>query len=281
MTKVLEVKNLNKQYTNFKLENVSFDIPEGCVVGFIGLNGQGKTTTIKTLLGLSNKDSGSVKIFGKNFEDYEKEIKNDLAIVFDEGYLYDSLKLKEMKSIVAKGYSNWDEKRYLEILKKFSLDDDQKISTLSKGMRMKFALALALSHHAKLLIMDEPTSGLDPLIRKELIKMLGEYMMEEGLGVFYSTHITSDLEKFADIIILIDKGKIVFSENKDLLLDSYRIVKGDKKDLSEEVRKAILNLEESNYGFEGITKEVRLLKETCPDFVFEKASIEDIMLAYV
>ncbi|MDO5714872.1 MAG: ABC transporter ATP-binding protein, partial [Tissierellia bacterium] len=280
MNNVIEVHNLNKKYDTFQLKNISFSIPEGCIVGFVGLNGQGKTTTIKTLLGLSKKDSGKVKIFGKDFDSNEKEIKSDLAVVFDDGYLYDSLKMKEMKNIVAGAYPSWDEKEYKNYIKKFSLDENQKIATLSKGMKMKFALALALSHHAKFIIMDEPTSGLDPLIRKELSKILSDYMNKDGLGVFYSTHITSDLDTFADIIIMINQGEIVFVEDKDTLLDRHRIVKGDKNELNKEIESLFVKLEQNNYGFTGITNAYEELKCIKPDFVFEKATVEDIMLSY-
>ena len=281
MNKIIEVENLSKKYDAFNLKNVSFSIPEGCIAGFIGLNGQGKTTTIKTILGLAKKNSGTVKIFGKDFDSNEQEIKSDLAVVFDEGYLYDSLSMKEMKNIVASAYKTWDDDEYSKYMDRFSLNENQEISTLSKGMKMKFALALALSHHAKFLIMDEPTSGLDPLIRKELSRILNEYMKKEGLGVFYSTHITSDLDKFADIIIMINNGEIVFVEDKDEMLERHRIVKGNKKELNEELSKYFVKVEENTYGFTGITNSYKELKYLKPEFVYERVTVEDVMLAYV
>ncbi len=281
MNNVIKVKSLSKKYGGFHLNNVSFSIPEGCIAGFIGLNGQGKTTTIKTLLGLAKKNSGTVEIFGKDFDSSEQEIKSNLAVVFDEGYLYDSLRMKEMKDIVAAAYKTWDDEEYRRYMNRFSLNENQKISTLSKGMKMKFALVLALSHHAKFLIMDEPTSGLDPLIRKEFSEILNEYMSKDGLGVFYSTHITSDLDKFADMIIMINNGEIVFVEDKDALLDNHRIVKGDRNELDDEVSKLFVKLEVNNYGFTGITNAYEELKRCRPEFVFEKATVEDVMLAYV
>lgn len=281
MGNVISVKNLCKKYRNFELKNVSFDIPMGCVAGFIGLNGQGKTTTIRTILGLSKKSSGEISILDKDIDKYEKELKDKIGVVFDEGYLYDSLKMYEMKSIVSNAYSSWDEKKYKELMKRFSLDETQKIVTLSKGMRMKFALVLALSHHAEFLIMDEPTSGLDPLVRKELLTILSEYMEEEGKGVFYSTHITSDLDKFADIIVFINNGKVVFVEDKDYLLDSHIRVKGDRKYLDKETSKLFVNIEKNDYGFVGITNDIASLEKIIPNLVKEKVNIEEVMLAYV
>ena len=161
-------------------------------------------------------------LFGQDFDANSQQLKENIGVVFDEGYLYETLKMKEMKGIVARAYHQWDEAQYQSFMKRFGLDENQVIATLSKGMRMKFALALALSHHAELLIMDEPTSGLDPLIRKELLDILKDYMATDGKGVLYSSHITSDLDKFADLLIFIDQGQIVLVEEKDFLLETHR-----------------------------------------------------------
>lgn len=163
----------------------------------------------------------------------------------------------------------------------FSLDPKQKINTLSKGMKMKYALALALSHNAELLIMDEPTSGLDPLIRSQLLKILTEYMENGGKGVFFSTHITSDLDKIADMLIMIDNGRIVFQEEKDTLLDTYRIVKGDSRSLTTDVRKLFLSISETDFGFTGITKQLSEVRSYIPDLIVERPTIEDIMLGNI
>lgn len=281
MENVLELIDLCKKYNKFELMDVSIKIPEGCVAGFIGLNGQGKTTTIRTMLGLSKKNSGTVKILGMDFDDNEKEIKDRIGIVFDEGYLYDGLKIKDMKNIVSNSYSRWDDVQYRKYMKKFNLDENQTISTLSKGMKMKFALTLALSHNAEFLIMDEPTSGLDPLVRKELLNILADFMESGGKGVLYSTHITSDLDRFADIIIFIDNGKIIFSEDKDYLLDTYVRVKGNNKYINDSVKRYFTSLEIGEYSFMGITKESGALKKLIPDMVIEKIVVEDLMLAFV
>ena len=281
MENILEVSNLNKSYKNFSLSNVSFTLPKDCITGFIGANGAGKTTTIRTILGLAHKDSGTISIFGKDMVKNEMEIKNRIGVVFDEGCFYDNLTMKEMKSIIAPAYSAWDDKTFANYMEKFSLNPNQKISTLSKGMRMKFSLALALSHNAELLIMDEPTSGLDPLVRSQLLDIMRDYMKEGGRSIFFSTHITSDLDKVADMLILIDNGKIIFEEEKDALIERHHIVKGDKKALSEENKNLFIEIEKTSFSFVGLTNKLDEVRKAIPDIVVERVSVEDIMLAYL
>lgn len=281
MNTILEVNGLRKDFGTFGLQDVSFALPEGCITGFIGTNGAGKTSTIKTILGLMLKDAGSIKLFGKEMNTNERELNNRIGIVFDEGYFYEDLSLSEMKSIIARAYSDWDESAFRSYMERFQLQPNQKISILSKGMRMKFAIALALSHHADLLIMDEPTSGLDPLVRNEVMDILLEFMKEDGKGVLFSSHITSDLDKVADMLILIDKGKIVFTEEKDSLLDAHCLVKGDNKDLDDHTRKLFLTLRETDYGFSGITNKKNEVRQLMNGIQMERPTIEDIMLSYV
>lgn len=176
MNNILEVNGLVKRYPAFSLDNISFSLPEGCVTGFIGANGAGKTTTIRSILNLAHKDVGVVKIFGLDADAYEQEIKDRIGIVMDSNYFYNDLSMKDMKSIVAPAYSKWSDADYRAYMEKFELDPKQKISTLSRGMRMKYALVLALSHQAELLIMDEPTSGLDPLVRSQFLEIVLDYM---------------------------------------------------------------------------------------------------------
>lgn len=178
MKNILEVTGLEKKYKDFKLKNLDFSLPEGCVTGFIGTNGAGKTTTIKSILDIIHRDKGSVRFFGKSSEGNLSEIKNRLGVVFDDSYFYDELTMAEMKSIIAPVYSQWSDSRYKSYMEKFNLNPNQKILTLSKGMKTKFSLVLALSHEAELLIMDEPTSGLDPLMRSQLLEILKDYMKE-------------------------------------------------------------------------------------------------------
>lgn len=281
MNDILKVENLNKSYKNFSLTDVTFSLPEGCITGFIGINGAGKTTTLRTILGLTQKTSGNIQIFGLDMEKNAKQIKNRIGVVLDDGCFYDELSLAEMKSIIASVYTTWSEQDFKHYMDMFALEPKQKISTLSKGMKMKYALALALSHNAELLIMDEPTSGLDPLIRSQLLKVLTDYMENGGKGVFFSTHITSDLDKIADMLIMINNGHIVFQEEKDFLLDNYRIVKGDAKLLTSDMRKLFLNVTETTFGFTGITKHAAEIQTVLSDAIIERPTIEDIMLANI
>ncbi|KOF58031.1 MULTISPECIES: ABC transporter ATP-binding protein [Clostridium] len=281
MDNILEVSGLKKDFGSFGLKDVSFSLKKGCITGFIGINGAGKTTTIKSILGLVIKDAGSVKLFGKEIDKNERELKNHIGVVLDDGYFYDDMTLIEMKNIIAPAYSNWDETVFKNYITRFKLPLKQKISTLSKGMRMKYSIALALAHHADLLIMDEPTSGLDPLVRNELMDILLEFMEEDGKSVFFSTHITSDLDKIADVLILIDNGKIVLNEEKDIILDTHGLVKGDKSMINEHTRKLFLKLHETNYNFEGITNRKAVVREQMKNVIIERPTIEDIMLAYI
>lgn len=281
MKNVLEVNNLYKELGSFRLNNINFSLKEDCITGFIGINGSGKTSTIKTILGLYRKDSGNINFKGKEIEKHEQKIKNHIGVVLDEGYFYEEMTLIEMKSIIAPAYSNWDESVFSKNINRFHLRLDQKISNLSKGMRMKFAITLALSHHADLLIMDEPTSGLDPLVRSELMEILLEFMKEEGKSVFFSTHITSDLDKIADVLILIDNGRIIFNESKDELLDRHALIKGDNQLINQHTEKLFLKLRQTAYGFEGITDKQEVILEQMNDVIIERPSIENIMLAYI
>ncbi|KAA0757874.1 ABC transporter ATP-binding protein [Bacillus sp. BF2-3] len=281
MNAVLEVKNLNKAYENFSLKDVTFSLNQDCITGFIGTNGSGKTTTIKAILGLILKDSGKINFLEKDIDKHERKFKNKIGVVLDEGYFYDELTLKEMKNVIAPSYTEWDEQVFLKYIKRFNLNLGQKISTLSKGMRMKFAVALALSHHADLLIMDEPTSGLDPLVRSELIDILLDFMKEPGKSVFFSTHITSDLDKIADMIILIDDGQILIDEEKDALVETHALVKGDNQLINNQTEKLFLNLSQTKYGFEGITHKIDDVCRLMPGVLMERPTIEDIMLSYI
>lgn len=281
MKPILEVKGLSKSLGSFRLQDVSFSLTEGCITGFIGVNGAGKTTTIKLILGLIAKDAGDIAFRGKDILSNEREFKNRIGIVLDEGYFYDELTLLEMKSVIAPAYSDWDDAVFRRHIERFGLPLSQPIGTLSKGMRMKYAIALAMSHHADLLIMDEPTSGLDPQVRLELMDILLEYVNEDGKSVFLSSHITSDLDKVADGIILIDRGQIVFSEEKDALLDMHGYVKGDTKELNERTRGLFVTLNETGYGFSGLTNDKAAVRQHMKNALIERPTIEDVMLGYI
>lgn len=280
MNDLLTVNNLTKTYDRFALQNLSFSLPEGCITGFIGANGAGKTTTLRAILDLIHKDSGEVRIFDLDMATNTRAIKDRIGVVLDNGGFYDELSLNEMKRVIAPAYSQWSDEDFQRWLEHFRLDSHQQIATLSRGMRMKFALALALSHNAELLIMDEPTSGLDPKIRRQLLSALQTFMENGGKGVFFSTHITSDLDKIADFLVMIDDGQIIFQEDKDTLLDSHRILKGDGASLTADTRPLFLSLEETAYGFTGLTYAPEAL-DAFPDALVERPTVEDIMLAYM
>lgn len=278
MNDILTVNGLNKSYGDFSLKDVTFSLPEGCITGLIGVNGSGKTTTLRAMLGLTGRQSGSIRFFGLDFDKNERQIKDRLGIVLDGGCFYEELTLDEMKQIISSAYTSWSEQDFRRYAGRFSLDLKQKIRALSPGARMQYALALALSHHAELLIMDEPTSGLGPLVRRQLLDALTDYMKNGGRGVFFSTHIISDLDSIADVLIMIHDGRIVFQEEKDTLLDSYRILKGDSRSLTPDIRRLFLHLSETEFGFTGLTNQASRARLYMPDVITERASIEEIML---
>jgi len=281
MELILEVKKLSKTFKDFALKEISFAMEKGCIMGFIGPNGSGKSTTIKLILNLLRKDSGEIKVFGLDNIKDEIEIKNRIGFVFDENHYYEELTLTEMKKVVAPLYKNWDDRTFARYMADFNLPPQKKISDLSKGMKMKYSLAIALSHHADLLIMDEPTSGLDPVIRSELLDILTYIIQDEHKGIFLSTHITSDLDKIADYITFINDGQIIFSTSKDDLLDQHGLVKGDKNLLDDDIRNSFVYIKENQYGFAALTKDRQRTKSLLDSQVLiEKPTLEDIMLFY-
>lgn len=279
MSKILEVNNLSKTYKDFTLTDVSFSLEKGYIMGFIGPNGAGKSTTIRLLMNLIKREKGQVKIFGLDYKNHEIEIKNRLGFVYDENIYYEELTIGEMKGLVAPFYSRWNEKLFWKLLKDFDLNPKKKIKDLSRGMKMKFSLAIALSHHADLIIMDEPTSGLDPIVRSELLDILTDYIQDENKAVFLSTHITTDLDRIADYITFINEGKIIFSTNKDELLENYGVVKGAKEDLTPALRGQLIGVKVGSLGFEGMTINKQKVKEVVNQRVLiERPTLEDIML---
>ncbi|MDD3840642.1 MAG: ABC transporter ATP-binding protein [Clostridia bacterium] len=279
MEYILEVENLTKKYKNFTLDNISFKLEPGYIMGFIGPNGAGKSTTIKLIMNLIKKDGGEIKIFGKDYRKYEKQVKDRIGFVYDENYYYQDLTIKQMKNIVASFYSKWDDDIFNKYMDDFELNPKAKIKTLSKGMKMKFSLAIALSHNADLILMDEPTSGLDPVFRREILDILYSIIQDENKSIFFSTHITTDLEKIADYITFLNKGKVVFSEPKDDVLESYKIVKGEINLLNQSTRENFIGLRETQVGFEGLTDDVGKIEKLLGNKVLiEKATLEDIMV---
>ncbi|GAB6172467.1 ABC transporter ATP-binding protein [Paradesulfitobacterium aromaticivorans] len=276
---VLEITSLSKNFKAFSLKQITFNVPQGYIMGFIGPNGAGKSTTIKLVMNLLRKDAGQIKVFGLDHIESEKEIKDRIGFVFDENYYYDELSIAQVVKIIAPFYSRWDQTAFDKHLKNFGMFPKIKIKELSKGMKMKFSLAVALSHHADLLIMDEPTGGLDPIVRSELLEILTDLIQDEGKSVFFSTHITTDLDKIADYITFIHDGELVFSATKDDILDQYGIVKGDKQLLDREVEKLFVGLRTNQFGFEGLVRDKALARRTFKDrALLEKPTLEDIML---
>lgn len=279
MQNILQIKNLNKNYKDFSLENVNFKLKRGYIMGLIGSNGSGKSTTIRLIMNLVKKDSGEIKIFEHDNIKYEKEIKEKIGFVYDETYTYEDLKLIQMKDIISRFYKGWDNKIFNKYMSDFNLPKDKKIKELSKGMKIKYSLAIALSHNAEFIIMDEPTSGLDPVFRSELLDILRSIIQDENKGILFSTHITTDLEKIADYITFINNGKLVFSENKDTILEKYKIIKGGKSILTENNKGKFIGIKENKFGFEALTDdELKIKKDFGNDIISEKASLEDIMV---
>lgn len=279
MENILEVNNLSKDYDGFSLKNINFKLERGYIMGFIGQNGAGKTTTIKLIMNLINRRSGEIKIFGLDNIKNEKEVKEKIGFVYDETYCYEDLSLIAMKNIIARFYKRWDDAVFNKYIAEFNLPKNKKIKDLSKGMKIKYSLAIALSHKAELIIMDEPTSGLDPVFRSELLEILSSIIQDENKSVFFSTHITTDLERIADYITFIDDGKIVFSDSKESILEKYKIVKGDNSLINETTKKAFLGIKQNSFGFNALTNDENEVKNVFgKNLIFEKASLEDIMV---
>ena len=279
MENILEIKNLFKSYNNFQLNDVNFTLRKGYIMGFVGPNGAGKTTTIKLIMNLIKKSSGEIKIFGLDNLEYEKEIKNRIGFVYDDLNFYDTFSLKNNAKLIADFYDKWSWNTFNNYMEKFKINEDQKFKELSKGMKAKFALALALSHDAELLIMDEPTSGLDPIFRNEIINILQEYIEDGSRSILFSSHIISDIEKMADYITFINNGEIVFSEDKNLLEDTYRIVKGGLDILDNKLENECIKIKRNKYGFSGLTLNYKnLIEKYGSDIVIDKPDIEEIMI---
>jgi ABC-2 type transport system ATP-binding protein len=277
--KILEVKNLRKEYGDFILNNISFSFEKGYIMGLIGPNGAGKSTTIKLIMNLVKRDAGEIKIFGLDNINDEVVIKQKIGFVYDQNYFYGDLTIAEMKRIIAPFYANWNDHIFNKYIKEFELPADRKIKHLSRGMQMKFSLALALSHDADLIILDEPTSGLDPVFRNEILDILADLIQNENKGVLFSTHITGDLDKIADYITFINKGEIVFSMAKDDILDNYAIIKGPRELLDDGIKKEFTGMRFNRFSFEGLISDRNRVKKLFKDRVIvERATLEDIML---
>lgn len=247
----LDIRNLNKKYPNFQVKDVSLQLEKGYIMGFIGANGAGKTTTIKSILNMIQIDSGEIFIFGKNIAEHEIELKQVIGCAFGDIDFYTRSKIKTLTNITKRFYRNWNDETYYNYLKRFKLDENKKIAELSTGMKVKYNLALALSHGAKLLVLDEPTSGLDPVSRDELLDIFQELVIGGEISILFSTHITSDLEKCADFITFIEHGQIIASSEKNDFMESYRLLSGSEKQLHE-VKDQLISYKLNSFGFTGL-----------------------------
>lgn len=273
---ILQVENLSKTYPTFKLDNVSFSLEKGYIMGFIGRNGAGKTTTLKSMLRFVHPESGNVSINGFDIEKDEFAVKNSIGFVSGLDGFYNSKKIKQVTDITKKFFSNWNDETYKNLLEKFNLDENKFIKNLSAGMKVKYQLALAMSHDAKLLILDEPTSGLDPVSRDELVILFQDYVADGEHSILFSTHVISDLEKCADYITYIKKGKILDSCDVVSFKDKYLLVNGKKEDLTDELKSKVIGVHEHNFGFEGmILKSDKDLFTKCE---ITQPSMEEIMV---
>ncbi len=276
----IEISNLQKNYKNFSLTIDELNIKTGFITGFIGPNGSGKTTTIKSLFGMIKPDFGKIKIFNTDITK-DTKTKEDIAYVGDESGFLEESKLSSIHKIISKFYPNWDEELYKKYIKKFKINEFKNYKDLSKGQKKQFELIMALSHHPKLLIMDEPTSILDPIIRNEFLELIQEHMEIDNMTVFYSTHITTDLDKCADYIVMIYNGKILLKGEKDNILNNHVIVKSKKDLIDNSIKKHFISLKENAFGFEGLVSNRKKAYELFgEEAIYEKCSLEDILLYY-
>lgn len=271
-----KIENLSKTYPTFKLDNISFCLEPGYIMGFIGRNGAGKTTTLKSMLKFVHPDCGNVEINGFDINTNEFQVKNSIGFVSGLDGFYNSKKIKTVSDVTKKFFPNWNETLYRELLQKFNLDEEKLIKSLSAGMKVKYQIALAMSHDAKLLILDEPTSGLDPVSRDELIILFQDYVADGEHSILFSTHVTSDLDKCADYITYIKQGKIIESTDIVSYKEKYFLINGKIEDLTDELKAKIIGFHKHNFGFEGmILASDKQLFSNCE---ITKPNLEDIMV---
>ena len=281
MKDILEVTNLNKKYSDFELKNINIKLPKGMIMGLIGENGAGKSTTIKSILNVINTDSGEIKIFEKDNRKYEKEIKEEIGVVLDDSFLSEYLTPTDINKIMKKIYKNWDEKLYFKYIENLKLPKHKMSKEFSSGMKMKLKIAVALSHHPKLLILDEPTSGLDPIARNEILDIFQDFIQDEENGILVSSHITSDLEHIADYITFISEGKIVFTKTRDELLDNYGIVRCSKDEFEKIDKNDFVKYKKSKYEYDVLVENKFEFKKKYNIEIIDKPPIDDIMLIYI
>ncbi len=275
---LIEINGLCKNFESFRLQNVSFSLEEGFIMGFIGRNGAGKSTTLKSMLNLMKNDGGSIKLCGLEMPKDEIEIKNQVGYVFGGVDFYPESKISTITDVTKSFYREWDDERYKTLCERFEIDQNKKFKQLSAGMKVKYSVAVAMSHNPRLLILDEPTSGLDPAARDDLVLLFQEFIEDGQHSILFSTHITSDLEKCADYITYIKQGQILASAERDAFRESYISVAGKKDQLTPEAEAKIIGLHTHQLGFEGIMKtEDKALAEK-GGFEIASPTLEDIMI---
>lgn len=277
MGNALEIKNLTKKFNDFQLDNVSLTLPEGCIMGFIGENGAGKSTTIKLILDLLHRDGGDISVLGKDFRKSGAGLREEIGVVMDESNFPANLSLKDVNSIMKNCYKTWNSEKFLALAHQFNLPDKKTVKDYSRGMKMKLSIAVALSHASRLLILDEATSGLDPIVRDEILDVFLEFIQDEKNSIFISSHIISDLEKICDYITFVHKGKIIFSETKEDLLENYVIVKCTKDQYETIDKSTVIGARKNSFGVEALMER----SASCKGFVSDRPTIEDIMLYFV
>lgn len=280
MENILSVKGLSKKYDNFELNNINIELPKGMIMGLIGENGAGKSTTIKAILNLIHTEEGKIEIFGLDNKKEERKIKEDLGVVLDDSFLSEYLNATDIHKIMKHMYKNWDEKLYFSYLENFKLPKNKRLKEYSSGMKMKLKIMVALSHHPKLLILDEPTSGLDPIARNEILDLLQEFIQDENHGILVSSHITSDLEHIADYITFIHNGEKIFSKTRDELLENYAMVKCSEEEFKKIDKKDFVKYKKNRYEYEVLVENRYQFKQKYQGLIMDKSSLEDIMLIY-
>ena len=277
----IEISNLRKCYDGFTLDDISFNVPKGSIMGFIGQNGAGKSTTIRAILNITKTDGGSIKLLGMDYIRDEVQIKEQVAAVFDESPFHDSFKAKQLNILFRGLYQSWDEQKFYGYLERFQLPRNKKLGEFSKGMKMKMQIATALSHGAKLLIMDEPTTGLDPVVRNEILDIFREFLNDEDNSILLSSHITSDLDKIADCVTFIDRGKLLLTGNKDQILESHGLMKCSKEEYREIDPEDIVSARINEYSVDIMVSDRDKMSRKYSGILIEKTNLEEIMLFYV
>ena len=278
MKNCLEIKDLCKSYGDFALDHVNLTIPGGTIMGLIGENGAGKTTLIKCILNLTRRERGEITVLGYDSEREERQAKLEVGVVLDECFFHDSLRPKDLKRILGPVFPTWDDGLFEDYLEKFRLPPNKRVKEFSRGMKMKLSLAAALAHRPKLLILDEATAGLDPVVRDEILDEFLSFICDEEHAILISSHITSDLEKAADYITYLHQGKVVLSEAKDVILDSYGRAAGTAEQLTRVDPADLVRVRRGSFGWEGLVADRAAFQRKYRDLLVEKTTLEDIML---